>query len=106
MFEARFPESEATSRKIQKRVIHIRDKLPNNNLVSELNKMPLIPSAVKEYGYYKTPLLPITFSTGVSTDVCSASSSSKTKKCEAEGVKGIRSTASQAQIERVNEKEI
>ena len=47
MFAVQFPESEATSKTIKKRLIQLRDELPNNNTVSKLKKTPSIDSVVK-----------------------------------------------------------
>ena len=104
MFAAKFPESEATFRKIHKKVLRLSDELPNKNPVAKMKKTPSIISVIKQYSYDKRPLSPITFSTGVSTDASSAPSSPKIKKCKVEGVKGTRFTASQAQIDRVKKK--
>ena len=47
MFAARLPESEASSKTIQKRVQQIRDEILNKDPLSKPNNMPSITSVVK-----------------------------------------------------------
>ena len=47
MFAARFLESEATSEKIHKRVLRLRNELPNKNSVAKLKKPPSLTFVVK-----------------------------------------------------------
>ena len=68
IFAASLPESEATSKTIQKRVLQLRDEISNKNPVVKLKKTNSIPSVVKESSSDKRPLSPITVSTGVSND--------------------------------------
>ena len=47
IFAAQFLESEAMSETIQKRVLRLRDELPNKNPVAKLKKTPSILSVIK-----------------------------------------------------------